>query len=151
MKRIEGKVAKILNERELVLNVGLRTGVEIGMKFNILYESGLEILDPDDPEINLGSLEWPKTQVKIVDVQQSFSVGRTFRTVKIPAKGSSIGKSIISYADLFHYEPSREEMETLRSGSGYAAQEINDEDSVVKIGDIAVQAFDRDLTDIELD
>ncbi|MFF2772967.1 hypothetical protein ACFVUP_38300, partial [Streptomyces bacillaris] len=68
MSRIEGKVASVLNERELVLNVGAEEGVEVGMRFKILYAGGIEITDPDTNEA-LGNVEWPKTEVKIVSVQ----------------------------------------------------------------------------------
>ena len=43
---IEGKVAKVLNSRELIINKGTDDGVEIGMRFDV-QGSGLDILDPD--------------------------------------------------------------------------------------------------------
>jgi hypothetical protein len=36
---IEGKVARILNSRELVINRGTEAGVKLGMRFAVLYGS----------------------------------------------------------------------------------------------------------------
>ncbi len=141
MTRIEGKVATVLNERELVLTVGSEEGVAVGMRFKILYPGGIEITDPDTNE-PLGNVEWPKTEVKIVSVQPHMSVGRTFRTVTIPASGY---RGIVSeYARAFeslsgNYEPEKRVVETLRSSDGFAEKEISDAESVVKRGDPAVQ------------
>lgn len=140
MTRIEGKVATVLNERELVLNVGSEEGVAVGMRFKILYPGGIEITDPDTSE-PLGNVEWPKTEVKIVSVQPHMAVGRTFRTVTIP----EVGKPYLSAfraASLFgmdDYQPEKKVVETLRSSDGFAEKEISDAESVVKRGDPAVQ------------
>lgn len=140
MSRIQGKVAAVLNERELVLNVGAEEGVKIGMRFKILYPSGIEITDPDT-DAQLGSVEWPKTEVKIVSVQDHMAVGRTFRTVTIPESGSRY--TAIGVAGLFgrlnEYVPERQVVETLRSGDGFAEKEIHPSESMVKRGDPAVE------------
>lgn len=140
MNRIEGKVASVLNERELVLNIGSEDAVEVGMRFKILYAGGIEITDPDTGE-PLGNVEWPKTEVKVVSVQPHMSVGRTFRTVTVPARGQ---RGLASYAAAFgalggDYEPEKQVVETLRSNTGFAEKEIDPEESVVKRGDPAVQ------------
>ena len=75
---IEGRVARILNERELVINRGTEQGIQDGMKFSILEEAN-DIIDPETSEV-LGSLTREKIRVKIVDVQPRFSVGRTYET-----------------------------------------------------------------------
>src|SRR5438034_4073982 len=48
---IRGKVARILNARELVINVGLAEGVAIGMYFDVLDPKGEDIKDPDSGEV----------------------------------------------------------------------------------------------------
>ena len=73
---IEGKVAKILNSREVVINKGASDGVRIGMKFNI-QEHGINIIDPDSKE-QLGCLTRSKITVEAVDVKPRFSIARTF-------------------------------------------------------------------------
>ncbi len=136
MSRIEGKVASVLNERELVLNVGSVEGVEVGMRFKILYAGGIEITDPDT-NAPLGNVEWPKTEVKIVSVQPHMSVGRTFRTVTIPASGY---RGIAELSALYgSYAPEKQVVETLRSSDGFAEKEISPSESLVKRGDPAVQ------------
>jgi hypothetical protein len=139
MTRIQGKVATVLNERELVLNVGADDGVTVGMRFKILYPDGIAITDPDTHE-PLGSVEWPKTEVKIVSVQDHMAVGRTFRTITIPESGSRY--NAIGVAGLFglnDYEPERQVVETLRSSDGFAEKELAPSESVVKRGDPAVE------------
>ncbi len=140
MSRIEGKVAAVLNERELVLNIGSEEGVEVGMRFKILYVGGIEITDPDTHE-PLGSVEWPKTEVKIVSVQPHMAVGRTFRTITVPASGQ---RSLADYVSAISvlggtYEPEKQLVETLRSSDGFAEKDIDATESVVKRGDPAVQ------------
>ena len=43
---IEGKVAAILNERDLVINRGSDSGVQEGMRFGVV-EKDVPIVDPD--------------------------------------------------------------------------------------------------------
>ncbi|MFN3706970.1 hypothetical protein [Microcella sp.] len=135
MSRIEGKVASILNEREVVLTVGDEHGVQIGMQFNILYPGGLEIPDPDRPGIIIDSIEWPKTQVKVVQVYPQLAVARTFRTLTTPSKGFNMLAAVSG----FDYEPSKTVVETLRTDGSFAEREIDAAESVVKVGDPAVQ------------
>ena len=44
---IQGKVARILNSRELAINIGSNNGVQAGMYFDILDPKGENITDPD--------------------------------------------------------------------------------------------------------
>ena len=75
---IEGKVAKILNSREIVINKGLEDGVKTGMKFNV-QEQETTIIDPDS-KADLGQLMRPKISVEVMHVDSKFSVARTFDT-----------------------------------------------------------------------
>ena len=79
---VEGKVATILNERELTINRGTESGVREGMIFKVVEFP--EILDPDT-ETPLGVLEHEKLRVKISEVHPKFSVGRTYETYQIPS------------------------------------------------------------------
>ena len=85
----EGRVARILNERELVINLGTEQGIQDGMKFSVLEETG-NILAPETRE-SLGSLTREKIRVKIVDVRPKLSVGRTYETISARAPGSFLG------------------------------------------------------------
>ena len=74
---IEGKVAKVLNSRELVFNKGASDGVETGMKFHV--QGMIDIVDPDSQE-DLGSLARSKLEVEVVEVEPRFAIARSFET-----------------------------------------------------------------------
>ena len=130
-ERIEGKVARILNERELVINRGSRDGVEIGMRFAILNPNGIDITDPETHEV-LGSVPIAKTIVKVVRVDERMSVGRTFRTIPGRAGGSV-------FSAIAALSPIPDRPETLRAGERTVYQEISEEESSVKTGDPAIE------------
>lgn len=78
-KRLEGRVAQILNERELVITIGSDAGVKPGMKFAVLSETPLNILDPTTGAI-LDVLDREKVRVEASEVRLRITVCRTFRT-----------------------------------------------------------------------
>ena len=138
MNRIEGKVAEVISERDLVINRGSLDGVEVGMRFRILHSRGAEIVDPDTKEV-LGRVEIDKTVVKITSVDERLAVGRTFRTFK--EKGGSLSQSLF-LTDAFR-QP-KVTVETLNTGGKYAKNDLSPEKSYVKIGDRAVQYLSDD-------
>ncbi|MDR4505980.1 MAG: hypothetical protein MRK01_14500 [Candidatus Scalindua sp.] len=71
-KVIEGCVARILDEYRIVITVGCRDEVKIGMVFVIIALSEDEIRDPVSNEV-LGKLENIKDYVSVVHVQDKFS------------------------------------------------------------------------------
>lgn len=139
-ERIRGKVAAILSRRELILNIGSEDGVEIGMKFVILNSKGIDVTDPDTGEV-LGTVEVPKTVVKVVRVDSShLSVARTFRTVR----GTP---GIFAAASAISGTPSRPETLDIASGSSLRA-ELSEEDSYIKRGDIALSTQGDEYDDL---
>lgn len=74
---IEGKVAAVLNTRELVINRGADAGVTVGTKFAVL--GAQEVTDPDTNR-PLGSLHREKIRVEVVEVQDNMAVARTYET-----------------------------------------------------------------------
>ncbi len=58
--QLRGKIAQLLSDRELVINIGLKDGVSKGMRFAILAATPLEIRDPDTNEL-LESIDREKT------------------------------------------------------------------------------------------
>ncbi len=72
---ITGRVAKILNEFQLVLNVGEKQGVKKGMMF-VVYEEGEEIKDPKTGE-SLGKLEIVKGEIEISHVQETLCLAQS--------------------------------------------------------------------------
>ena len=78
---IEGKVAKILNRRELVINRGTDDGVKQGMKFEVI-DDFYEILDPDTND-SLGTFKRVKIRVKADEVHPRFAIARTYETYRV--------------------------------------------------------------------
>ncbi len=69
---IEGKIAKIVDERTVVINRGSEADVREGMKFAI-FAGGDTVTDPDTGE-SLGTWEVVKGTVKTTHVQEKLSV-----------------------------------------------------------------------------
>lgn len=72
---IKGKVAAILDQYTLVLNIGSENGVKKGLKF-VIYELGDSIKDPET-ETELGSLEIVKGFAEVVNVQEKLCTVRS--------------------------------------------------------------------------
>lgn len=71
---ITGKVASIIDESTLIINVGEKAGVEKGVLF-VIFEQGEEIKDPESGE-SLGNLEIVKAEVEAVHVQEQMTIVR---------------------------------------------------------------------------
>lgn len=114
---IRGKVARVLNEREVAINVGSAKGVVVGMYFDVIEDE--EIRDPDTREV-LGSIDRPKVGLQVTHVQEKLSVAIT-RTwsLKLP-------KWITEY-------------ETLKK----EWVDLDENDSRVKVGDPVVQVIEE--------
>lgn len=69
-------VARVLNDRELVLNQGSDDGVSLGDKF-LIFTLGDEITDPNTDE-SLGCLELIKGKGEVVHVQERLCTIRTY-------------------------------------------------------------------------
>lgn len=78
---IEGKVATILNTRELTINRGSLDGVEASMRFKIVDENAA-VIDPGTKE-ELGTISREKIRVKVFDAQPRFSIASTYETYQI--------------------------------------------------------------------
>ncbi len=80
--RLRGKIAQLLSDRELVINIGARDGVAKGMRFSVLAAAQLEIRDPDTNEL-LGTIDREKTRVEAIDVQDRITVCQTYETTQM--------------------------------------------------------------------
>ena len=69
---IEGKVAKILDEYSIVINVGRAQGVTTGMPF-VIFAEGDDVADPDTGE-SIGKWELVKGRVSAVHVQERLTI-----------------------------------------------------------------------------
>ena len=127
--RLQGKVAKILTEREVVINIGRTRGVTKGMRFAILAATPEEIHDPETGEL-LDVVDRTKVLVQVTEVREKIAICSTYRTTKIP--GGVFG-SIYSTSKLFS-QP-EEIPETLRIEDSSLPAPLSPEDSYVKVGD----------------
>lgn len=133
---ITGKVARILNEREVALNIGGDDGVELDMLFDIMSPKGYDIEDPDSGEV-LGSVLRPKIRVKVIQVQDRVAVASTYKTQRVNVGGIGPG-----FGNLFLQPPRWEtRIETLHK-TDTTQRDISEADSYVSTGDPVVQAFE---------
>lgn len=72
---VEGKIAKVLGNNEVVVNRGREHGVRHGMVFEIFTPGGDEVWDPDTGE-TLGTVEDVKSKAEITEVKEKLSVAR---------------------------------------------------------------------------
>lgn len=140
--RIEGQVARVLNDRELVINRGAEHGVEAGMRFAVLAKEGIGIEDPETGE-PLGDVERPKTLVKVTQVKPRLCVAVTYRT-------KVVGGGWVSPAELSRrmlgMEPAHEIEETLRAEKTAFARPLRGPDAIVAAGDEAVQVLGEEFS-----
>ena len=134
---IRGKVARILNAREVVLNIGSHEGVKPDMHFDILDASSQDIRDPESGEV-LGSLDRPRVRVRITHVQSLLSVATTYRKTRINIGGTGAGRSLGALSQALMPEEWVTRHETLEAKtSGFDT--LDEKDSIVKVGDPVIQ------------
>ncbi len=129
---IQGKVAAILNERDLVINKGQEDGVSEGMQFQVT-QPDVPIRDPDSG-VELGVLVRDKIKVRIVESHPQFSVAKTYETysAQVPsvyeqAELASRGRTVTRVQKIIIESP------------GQNTDTIGQEGSTVKVGDPVVQ------------
>jgi hypothetical protein len=125
---LRGKVAKLLNVREVALNIGATHGVKEGMKFHVLNRNAGEIVDPDTNKV-LGRLTLPKVELTVNFVAEDFSVAEVVGT------RTRVGFGIPS----FFYEQTTFNALTLKRGDHPGVEEIDPKDSIVQVGDPVVE------------
>ena len=106
------------------------------MLFDILSDAGLDIMDPDTDE-DLGSVDLPKTRVKVTRVYDNLSVASTYRTKRVKVGGSSI-------SSLFEPPTWETHFETLKLTGSFdrASEDLAESQSYVSRGDRIVQVPD---------
>lgn len=120
---IEGRVAQILNDRELVINRGRNDGVQHGMTFAVLMGDPLQVSDPETGE-SLGMLERTKISIRVSELHEKFALCER-------RKLRELGESRIAPAGFFSPRG---------RGSSVVADETNvdvlpKEDRAVRVGD----------------
>ena len=143
---IRGKVARILNSREMVINVGAHNGVTVGMRFVVMDAKGEDIRDPDTGKL-LGSLERPKVEVEVAKVQERLSVASTYKQESVNVGGAGIGAAIgmSPFSEILMPAKWETRYETLKTEEK-TWEDLEEEDSYVKTGDPVVQVMtDTDI------
>lgn len=137
---LRGKVARVLNSREVAINIGSTSGVEIGMKFDIMSDKREDIRDPDTNEV-LGSIDRPKVRVTISHVEERVAVATTYKRTRVNVGGTDLLMSSFSRA----FSPPKwvERVETLKT-SERTWEDLDESQSYVKTGDPVVQVTHDD-------
>lgn len=136
-KKIEGRVAAVLNARELAINVGSEGGVIQGMKFAVLAESPLIVSDPITGA-ELDQIDREKVRVEATEVRPKMTVCRTFRVTRIPGGPLSPGALPFgAFMDLA--SPPREIPETLRMEDSSAPPPLPEQESYVRVKDRVIE------------
>lgn len=136
---LEGKVAAIINARELAINIGSAHGVKKGMKFKVLAETPITIADPETGA-SLGVVDREKVRVMSVEVQERLAVCRTYQTRRVGGQdfylprllGAAASPSIV--------------FETLKADSSSFPPPLTERESYVKRGDRVVQLTREELS-----
>lgn len=129
-----GKVARILNPREVIINVGSGKGVTTGMYFDVVRSE--DILDPDTSQ-KIGSIQRATIRLKVTSVQEKMSFASTYRKEEVNVGGLGPNIGILSRTFL----PPRwvAKYETFRAEEKTLEDEI---ERSVKTGDTVVQAVE---------
>jgi hypothetical protein len=72
---LRGRVAKLITDEELVINIGSAYGVERGMIFDVLSKETEDIYDPVTLK-KLGSIDRIKTRVRVTDVGDNLALAK---------------------------------------------------------------------------
>ncbi len=115
---IKGKITNVIDLYTIIINVGQKQNVSVGMIFKIIAKV-IQIKDPDSHEL-LGTMELEKDRVKITSVSEKFSLAQTFQSVLAPISPT------LSFSQVMQKTLDTE------------AQEI---DRKVRVGDVVIQVL----------
>jgi hypothetical protein len=138
---LQGRVAQILNERELVINIGENGGVRQGMKFAVLSESPTEIRDPETDEV-LDVIDREKVRVRAREVRPKVTICKTYlvRTLAAGRLFPEIGGSLME--TLAEFRGPTKVVDTFRASDKDLPAPLSAEESYVKINDRVIQIMD---------
>jgi hypothetical protein len=134
---LRGKVADILNERELVINIGRSAGVKRGMRFRVLAQSEKEVLDPDT-RAPLGTVVQEKVRVRAIEVRERLAVARTYEVTSLASSTRQAAATRRAEGGRPTGETPEGEIRsvrTLRRDDSRAYSPLTPDDSYVEIGD----------------
>jgi hypothetical protein len=143
-EKLEGRVAQILNARELVINIGEEKGVTPGMRFSVLSGEPLEIRDPETNEL-LDTFAREKVRIEAFEVRPKISICKTYR-VKVTEGGflykavDPLGRGPFNIGHAFN--PPQKKVETLEAKDVSLPPPLSPEESYVKMNDKVIQIDD---------
>lgn len=132
---VQGKVARVLNSRELAVNIGSDNGVQVGMYFDVLDPKGENITDPDTGEV-LGSVMRPKVRVKVTKTLERLSIATTYKKKVVNVGGRGAG--IASFAEALMPARYVNQFESLKT-TEKTWEDLEESESFVKTGDPVIQ------------
>ncbi len=121
---IRGAVAALVNERELVINRGAQHGVVRGMKFRVLTQNDVEVIDPETGE-SLGNISRVKVRVEASAIQDNMTICRTYETIR-----GGLGAMAA-----FQRQLNDPVYRTLKTNDSGFLPPISEADSYIQIGD----------------
>ena len=134
VKRLEGRVAGILNARELVINIGSNHGVKEGIEFAVMAETPTKIVDPTTKEV-LDTIDREKVRVQAKEVRPKVTICRTYR-MKGGVGGFLRATQLSVLSQMMAQSATHE---TLRIEDSDMPAPLPEEESYVKINDRVVE------------
>lgn len=135
---VQGKVAMILNDREVVINRGKNHGVKMCAKFKVVET--VEVKDPDT-EKTIGTIEREKIRFEVAHLEPAMSIARTYETYTYgghPAfrDNDSLRRHLNPLANIMP----RTDVKRIRPSSQKSTGDNTGPDTVpIKIGDVVVE------------
>lgn len=137
---IAGKVAKVLNDREIVLNKGRLDGVEVGDYVGIVDSQEFGIKDPESDD-DLGDIVRFKVSLRVTQISDHLSIASTYKVSKVNVGGSFNFDSLRA----FQAPEWVDRVERLSYGED-SALPVEPEDSRIQVSD-AFWVVDKDVAD----
>jgi hypothetical protein len=131
---LQGRVAAILNARELVINIGSLLGVKHGDKFAVLADAPLQILDPTTGKL-LDTVDREKVRVQASQVRDTITICRTYRM-----KGGI--SDIFGTTEFMRSLSAGASPETLRITDSSTPPPLSEQESYVKTNDRVIAVSD---------
>ena len=136
-----GRVARVLSDREVALNIGWEHNVEVGMLFDIMVPAALEIKDPDTGN-SLGQIDRvrAKARVKVSSVEDKFCIARTYRMERVSVGSPNALPKLRGDLELPRWEARVERLKTHEMSS----DGLTESERYVATGDPVQQVMDDD-------
>ena len=132
---IQGRIAKVLNNRDVAINRGSDHGVKKKMLFDVLDRENHDIQDPETGQ-NLGSFRSSRIRLVITHVDRKFAVasarGKSVNEGGHEQEWGVFARSLLPPTWVTKYE-------TLARADESGRDALDEKDSCVKTGDPVIQ------------